>query len=189
MGQEPSQTWSRVTTAPYLGGLAGASLLDVGRRGKPLHAANERGVLAPTGDGGPCQARARGRRPELAQTIKTGDIVISGAKFGCGSSRKRAPLGLKGVGAAFVVAKSFARIFYGNAINIGLPLLTLKEDIPDRTQRRQAWIDVDAGTLKLAESGPVLRGVPPHQSCAIFFAPGASRPHVAAKTKWPPDQD
>jgi len=99
------------------------------------------------------------------------------------------PLGLKGAGVAFVVAKSFARIFYRNSINIGLPLLILKEDIPDRTQRRQAWIDVDAGTLKFAESGPVLRGVPPHQSCAIFFAPGASCPTSPPRQKWPPDQD
>ena len=92
------------------------------------------------------------------------------------------PLGLKGAGVAFVVAKSFARIFYRNSINIGLPLLILKEEIPDRTQRRQAWIDVDAGTLKFVESGTVLRGFPPHQ-----YARHSSRrgimPYVAAKTK------
>ena len=99
------------------------------------------------------------------------------------------PLGLKGAGVAFVVAKSFARIFYRNSINIGLPLLILKEDILDRTQGQQAWIDVDAGTLKFVESGPVLRGVPPHQSCAIFFAPGASCPTSPPRQKWPPDQD
>ena len=55
------------------------------------------------------------------KTIKPGDIVISGANFWCGSSRERAPLGLKGAGVAFVVAKSFARIFYRNSINMGLP--------------------------------------------------------------------
>ena len=117
------------------------------------------------------------------KTIKPGDIVISGANFGCGSSRERTPLGLKRAGVAFVVAKSFARIFYRNSINIGLPLLILKEDIPDRTQRRQAWIDVDAGTLKFAESGPVLRGVPPAPIVRDILRAGGLMPYVAAKTK------
>ena len=123
------------------------------------------------------------------KTIKPGDIRDQRGEFGCGSSREHAPLGLKGAGVACVVAKSSARIFYRNSINIGLPLLILKEDIPDRTQGRQARIDVDAGTLKFAESGPVLRGVPPHQSCATFFAPGASCPTSPPRQKWPPDQD
>jgi len=99
------------------------------------------------------------------------------------------PLGLKGAGVAFVVAKSFARIFYRNSINIGLPLLILKEDILDRTQGQQAWIDVDAGTLRFVESGTVLRGFPPHQSCATFFVPGASCPSSPPRQKWPPDQN
>ena len=90
---------------------------------------------------------------------------------------------LKGAGVAFVVAKSFARIFYRNSINIGLPLLILKEDIPDRTQGRQARIDVDAGTLKFVESGPVLRGVPPAPIVRDILRAGGLMPYVAAKTK------
>jgi 3-isopropylmalate/(R)-2-methylmalate dehydratase small subunit len=93
------------------------------------------------------------------------------------------PSGSHGARVAFVVAKSFARIFYRNSINIALPHLILKEDIPDRTQGQQAWIDVDAATLKLVESGTVLRGFPPHQSCAAFFAPRGLMPYVAAETK------
>ena len=68
------------------------------------------------------------------KTIKPGDTRDQRGEFGCGSSREHAPLGLKGAGVACVVAKSSARIFYRNSINIGLPLLILKEDIPDRTQ-------------------------------------------------------
>lgn len=64
-----------------------------------------------------------GVRPEFANDVKMGDIVVAGANFGCGSSREHAPLALKGAGVAAVVAKSFARIFFRNAINIGLPLL------------------------------------------------------------------
>ena len=117
------------------------------------------------------------------KTIKPGDIRDQRGEFGCGSSREHAPLGLKGAGAACVVAKSSARIFYRNSINTGLPLLILKEDIPDRTQGRQAWIDVDAGTLKFAESGPVLRGVPPAPIVRDILRAGGLMPYVAAKTK------
>jgi 3-isopropylmalate/(R)-2-methylmalate dehydratase small subunit len=63
-----------------------------------------------------------GVRPEMAADAKQGDIVVAGENFGCGSSREHAPLALKGAGIDAVVAKSFARIFFRNAINIGLPL-------------------------------------------------------------------
>jgi 3-isopropylmalate/(R)-2-methylmalate dehydratase small subunit len=121
--------------------------------------------------------------PSWPKTIKPGDIVIGGANFGCGSSREHAPLGLKGAGVACVVAKSFARIFYRNSINIGLPLLILKEDIPDRTQGRPAWIDVDAGTLKFDVDGLVLRGIPPAPIVRDILRAGGLMPYVAAKAK------
>ena len=64
-----------------------------------------------------------GMRPEFAKDVKAGDIIVAGSNFGCGSSREHAPMALKGSGIAAIVAKSFARIFFRNAINIGLPLL------------------------------------------------------------------
>ncbi|VVB72077.1 Isopropylmalate/citramalate isomerase small subunit [uncultured archaeon] len=63
-----------------------------------------------------------GVRPQMAEEVRPGDYVVAGENFGCGSSREHAPLALKGAGVAAVVAKSFARIFFRNAINIGLPL-------------------------------------------------------------------
>ena len=69
-------------------------------------------------------------RPELASQIKPGDIIVAGKNFGCGSSREQAPGVLKALGVQAVVAKSFARIFYRNAINIGLPVIVCK-DLPD----------------------------------------------------------
>ncbi|HNX40729.1 MAG TPA: 3-isopropylmalate dehydratase small subunit [Methanothrix sp.] len=63
-----------------------------------------------------------GVRPEMASGISQGDYVVGGENFGCGSSREHAPLALKGAGVLAIVAKSFARIFFRNAINIGLPL-------------------------------------------------------------------
>lgn len=61
--------------------------------------------------------------PEFAKNVKAGDIIVAGNNFGCGSSREQAPLALKHAGVACVVAKSFARIFFRNAINVGLPLM------------------------------------------------------------------
>ncbi|HET8688987.1 MAG TPA: homoaconitase small subunit [Methanosarcina sp.] len=61
--------------------------------------------------------------PEFAKKVKPGDIIVAGSNFGCGSSREQAPLALKYAGIACVVAKSFARIFFRNAINVGLPLM------------------------------------------------------------------
>lgn len=64
-----------------------------------------------------------GVRPEFARNVKVGDIIVAGNNFGCGSSREHAPLALKGAGIKCIVGKSFARIFFRNAINIGLPLV------------------------------------------------------------------
>ena len=68
-----------------------------------------------------------GVRPEMAKEVHSGDYVVAGENFGCGSSREHAPLALKGAGVSAVVAKSFARIFFRNAINIGLPLFICSE--------------------------------------------------------------
>jgi 3-isopropylmalate/(R)-2-methylmalate dehydratase small subunit len=63
-----------------------------------------------------------GVRPEMAEKVAWGDYVVAGDNFGCGSSREHAPIAMKGAGVRAVVAKSFARIFFRNSINIGLPL-------------------------------------------------------------------
>lgn len=65
--------------------------------------------------------------PEFAGRVQPGDILVAGVNFGCGSSREQAPVALKAAGVSVVIARSFARIFYRNAINIGLPLLELAE--------------------------------------------------------------
>jgi len=66
--------------------------------------------------------------PEFAKKVKSGDIIVAGTNFGCGSSREQAPLALKYAGVGCIVAKSFARIFFRNAINIGLPLIEADVD-------------------------------------------------------------
>lgn len=71
--------------------------------------------------------------PEFPKKVKPGDFVVGGENFGCGSSREQAPRVLKALGVQAVVAKSFARIFYRNAINIGLPVIVCKE-LPDMVE-------------------------------------------------------
>jgi 3-isopropylmalate/(R)-2-methylmalate dehydratase small subunit len=66
-------------------------------------------------------------RPNFIKKVQPGDIIVAGKNFGCGSSREHAPLAIKGCGISAVIAKSFAGIFFRNAINIGLPFLELKQ--------------------------------------------------------------
>src|SRR5215469_8274951 len=68
-------------------------------------------------------------RPEFAQHVKDGDVIVAGHNFGCGSSREHAPAALQACGIQVVIAGSFARIFYRNAVNIGLPVLVCEEAV------------------------------------------------------------
>ena len=65
-------------------------------------------------------------RPDFVKGVKQGDIIVAGSNFGCGSSREHAPLAIKTAGIGVIIAESYARIFYRNAFNIGLPILELK---------------------------------------------------------------
>jgi len=87
-----------------------------------------------------------GVRPEFAGQVRAGDFVVAGSNFGCGSSREHAPLGLKGAGVKAVVASSFARIFFRNAINIGLPLF-VSADVERIRDGDSIEIDADEGII------------------------------------------
>ena len=86
-------------------------------------------------------------RPELASQIGEGDIIVAGKNFGCGSSREQAPSVLKALGIKAVIAKSFARIFYRNSINIGLPVIVCKELYDNVEDGCNADLDLSAGTV------------------------------------------
>ncbi|MGE5510795.1 MAG: 3-isopropylmalate dehydratase [Bacteroidota bacterium] len=119
--------------------------------------------------------------PAWAQRIARGDILIGGNNFGCGSSREHAPIGLKGLGLACVVAKSFSRIFYRNAVNIGLPMLVLKTEIVDRTQGRDGWIDVAGGRLSFDGGKTALQGIAPAPIVLSILKSGGLMQYVASK--------
>ena len=86
--------------------------------------------------------------PDFSKKVKPGDLVVGGENFGCGSSREQAPGVLKALGVQAVVAKSFARIFYRNSINIGLPVIVCK-DLPDEVNTGdQMVLHMSEGTVE-----------------------------------------
>ena len=84
--------------------------------------------------------------PNFASKVRKGDIIVAGKNFGCGSSREHAPWAIKGCGISLVIAKSFARIFYRNAINIGLPIIEL-DKVKGIAQGDLLKVDLSKGTI------------------------------------------
>ncbi|MBM6808158.1 3-isopropylmalate dehydratase small subunit [Faecalicoccus pleomorphus] len=83
----------------------------------------------------------------FVQKVKSGDIMVAGWNFGCGSSREHAPLAIKTCGISVVIAKSFARIFYRNAINIGLPILECEEAADQIQAGDEVTVDFNTGII------------------------------------------
>lgn len=98
--------------------------------------------------------------PDFPSKVKAGDIIVADKNFGCGSSREHAPIAIKGAGVACVVADSFARIFYRNAINIGLPILESPEAATAIQEGDEIEVDLETGQIKNLRSGEVYQATP-----------------------------
>jgi 3-isopropylmalate/(R)-2-methylmalate dehydratase small subunit len=85
---------------------------------------------------------------EFAQNVRQGDIIVAGENFGCGSSREHAPIAIKASGVSCVIAASFARIFYRNAVNIGLPILECSDASNDVEYGDMISVDLSSGTIR-----------------------------------------
>lgn len=85
---------------------------------------------------------------EFRQKSKPGDLIVGGLNFGCGSSREHAPMAIKASGVSCVIAKTFARIFYRNAINIGLPILECPEASESIRDGDEIAVDFDTGVIQ-----------------------------------------
>ena len=96
----------------------------------------------------------------FASTVEHGDIVVAGANFGCGSSREHAPLALKSCGVKCVIAKSFARIFYRNSINIGFPILECPEAAETIAPGDAVSVDFQTGVITDETSGKTFQAAP-----------------------------
>jgi 3-isopropylmalate/(R)-2-methylmalate dehydratase small subunit len=89
----------------------------------------------------------------FAANVQAGDIIVAGTNFGCGSSREHAPIAIKAAGVSAVIAESFARIFYRNAINIGLPILVSPEAVAGITTGQCVQVDLVQGLVRNLDTG------------------------------------
>ncbi|MBM4080342.1 MAG: 3-isopropylmalate dehydratase small subunit [Planctomycetes bacterium] len=111
--------------------------------------------------------------PSFARKVKPGDILVAGDNFGCGSSREHAPIAIKAAGVSAVIAKSFARIFFRNAINIGLPIFECAQAAQKIAEGHQVAIDLERSTITDATTGDVFRFEPfPKEMREIVAAGG-----------------
>ena len=96
----------------------------------------------------------------FAERVKPGDVIVAGANFGCGSSREHAPIAIKAAGCCCVIAKSFARIFYRNAINTGLAIFESTEAVDGISPGDRVEADVAAGEIRNLTTGKTFRPLP-----------------------------
>ena len=97
---------------------------------------------------------------EFVKKVKRGDIMVGGENFGCGSSREHAPIAIKASGIDCVIAKTFARIFYRNAMNIGLPILECPEASENIQDGDEVSIDFDSGVITNETKGETYQALP-----------------------------
>ena len=97
---------------------------------------------------------------DIAKEVKAGDIMVGGWNFGCGSSREHAPIAIKASGVPVIIAASFARIFYRNAINVGLPVLEIGNDVKKIRKGDILSVDISTGTIADKTTGDTFKAPP-----------------------------
>jgi 3-isopropylmalate dehydratase small subunit len=119
--------------------------------------------------------------PTFIIKMKAGDIIVAGENFGCGSSREHAPIAIKAAGISCVVAESFARIFYRNAFNMGLPIFESAELLEAVKEGEEITVDSAAGTIAVARGNRTfgINPIPPFMEQLI--ADGGLLKHIAGK--------
>jgi len=110
--------------------------------------------------------------PEFLSRIQKRDIIVATTNFGCGSSREHAPLAIKAAGISCIIAKSFARIFFRNAINIGLPLLECDEAVDNIKAGDDVEVDLSTGKIRNLSSGKIFTAKPYPDFMAELIAAG-----------------
>lgn len=96
--------------------------------------------------------------PQFVGQVKEGDIIVASKNFGCGSSREHAPIAIKASGVSCVIAETFARIFYRNAINIGLPIIECPEAAKEINAEDEVTVDFDSGIITDLTTGKSWKG-------------------------------
>lgn len=121
--------------------------------------------------------------PDFVNKVGQGDIIVADKNFGCGSSREHAPIAIKAVGVSCVIAPTFARIFYRNAINIGLPILESAEAVAGITEGDVVEVDTDSGKIKNLTTGKEYQAAPFPPFMQKLMAAGGLMAYVKERTK------
>jgi 3-isopropylmalate/(R)-2-methylmalate dehydratase small subunit len=121
--------------------------------------------------------------PEFPQKVKAGDIIVADKNFGCGSSREHAPIAIKGAGVSCVIADSFARIFYRNAINIGLPILESPEAAAAINEGDELEVELKSGQIRNLRTGELYQATPFPEFMQGIIAQGGLIEYVREKSK------
>jgi 3-isopropylmalate/(R)-2-methylmalate dehydratase small subunit len=120
--------------------------------------------------------------PEFSSNVSPGDVLVAGRNFGCGSSREHAPLAIRESGIRVIIAKSFARIFYRNAFNIGLPLLESAEAADELKAGDRVLVDLAAGRIESRSTGKVFSARPIPDFMQTLIKDGGLVAHIRKKT-------
>ena len=119
--------------------------------------------------------------PHFSEKVRHGDVIVAGTNFGCGSSREPAPLAIKAAGISCVIAKSYARIFYRNAFNVGLPLLESPE-APDDVEGGDALeVELDSGNIRDLTRGKSFQANPIPPFMQELIRDGGLMNHIAKR--------
>ena len=118
---------------------------------------------------------------DIAPSFPQGGIVVAGTNFGCGSSREHAPIALLNMGASAVLADSFARIFFRNAINLGLPVIVCKGIAAKVKDGQTLRLDMNAGTVTIEETGEILPAEALGDKAMEILSAGGIKPMMRAR--------
>ena len=116
--------------------------------------------------------------PDFVSNVQPGDVIMATTNFGCGSSREHAPLAIKGSGVSCVIAHSFARIFYRNALNIGLPILECEEAVSAADPGDVVRVDLAQGTITNVTKGKIFQAKPFPEFMLSLMRSGGLIPYI-----------
>jgi 3-isopropylmalate dehydratase small subunit len=121
--------------------------------------------------------------PRFVKEVRPGDVIVAESNFGCGSSREHAPIAIKARGISCVIAKSFARIFYRNALNMGLPILESEEAADGTEDGHQVEVNLVTGEIKNETTGRVFRASPIPPFMQQIIDEGGLMAHIIKRRK------
>lgn len=121
--------------------------------------------------------------PEFPKKVKPGDIIVADKNFGCGSSREHAPIAIKGAGVSCVIADSFARIFYRNAVNIGLAILESPEAVKAIQDGDEVEVELENGRIRNLRTGEEYQATPFPEFMQGIMAYGGLINYVKAQSR------